>query len=132
MKEKEKLIPLRIYNLSHSLMKTEIFSLLGDKYLSVLPEGTSIVSTPAEANVISWDGLMPAKFRSQLVKFIDRNKAGKVFLLTGEPVTLAENNQAVRLLKTENLDVVEVAGWNILPEELVAGLIECHKKINHV
>lgn len=123
---------MRIYNLSHSLMKTEIFSLLGDKYLSVLPEGSEIVPTPGEANVICWDGVLTKKFKSQLLKFVDQNKAGKVFLLTGESMTLVESNDAVEFLNTENLDVVRIPGWNVLPEELVGALIECHKKINHV
>jgi hypothetical protein len=131
-KEKIKQIPLKIYILSHSLMKTEFLALLGDKYRAALPEGAMLVNRPDEANVIGWDGLLTPKLKPDLLNFIEANKDQKIFLILGSYLELTATHASKGGIYPDESQIVSIPRAHPLPEELLAALIECHKKINHV
>jgi hypothetical protein len=55
-----------------------------------------------------------------------------VLLLLGESQTLHKERQGVKILNTENLNVVELSSWSVLPEEILGALEDCYKKLKHV
>ncbi len=129
---KEKPLPLRIYNFSHPLMHTEWLTLTGDKYHRTLPFEWEMVKEMASAQVITWDGVITPKNQSIVDEMIRELKGNKILLLIGESMTLLKNHPMVKLLDPKDLNFVEVAGWSILPEEILAALESCHQKLNHV
>lgn len=129
---KEKPIPLRIYNFSHPLMHTEWLTLVGDKYHRTLPFEWEMVKDLASAQVITWDGVMTPKNQPVVDEVMASLKENKILLLMGESMTLLKNHPIVKILEPKDLKFVEVAGWNILPEEILAALESCHQKLNHV
>lgn len=129
---KEKTQPLKIYNFSHPLMMTEVMSLVGDKYAQTLPFDWELSSDYAASDVVLWDGVITVRNRTIAEALIEDVKKGKVLLLIGESMTLLKDHPMVKLLNPENLNLVEVPGWNVLPEEILAALEACYKKSKHV
>ncbi len=129
---KEKPAPLRIYNFSHPLMHTEWVTLVGDKYHRTLPFEWEMVKNIASAQVIAWDGIITPKNQNIVDELLISLKENKILLLIGESITLLENHPVVKMIDTKGFKFVEVAGWNILPEEILAALESCHQKLNHV
>lgn len=129
---KEKPVPLRIFNFSHPLMHTEWVTLIGDKYHRILPFEWEMVKDLASAQVITWDGVITPKNQSLVDEILATLKDNKILLLMGESMTLLKNHPMVKILDPKDLNFVEVAGWNILPEEILAALESCHQKLNHV
>lgn len=129
---KDKNQTFKIYNFSHPLMQTEIFSLTGDKYKDILSFKWELSNDYASSDVVLWDGVITVKNREAVEKMIDDVKSGKVLFLLGESETLLKNHPLVKLQKTENLNCVELFGWNILPEEILSALETCYKKSKHV
>lgn len=129
---KDKNQSLKIYNFSHPLMQTEIFSLTGDKYKDTLSFKWELTNNYASSDVVLWDGVITVKNKEAVEKMIDDVKSGKVLFLLGESETLMKNHPLVKLQKTENLNCVELFGWNILPEEILSALETCYKKSKHV
>lgn len=129
---KEKINTLKIFNFSHPLITTEILSLNGDKFNKTLPFSWEITSDYASSDVVLWDGVITVKNAEAVEKMIDDVKSGKVLLLIGESLTLLKDHPMVKLQNTENLNCVELFGWNILPEEILAAFETCHKKLKHV
>jgi hypothetical protein len=52
--------------------------------------------------------------------------------MIGESMTLLKDHPMVKIQNTENLNVVEVPGWNVLPEEILVAIETCQKKSGHV
>lgn len=129
---KEKPVPLRIYNFSHPLMHTEWLTLVGDKYFKTLPFDWEMVKDISIAQVITWDGVITPKNQSLVDDMLEELKGNKILLLIGESMTLLKNHPIVKILDPKDLKLVEVAGWSILPEEILAALESCHQKLNHV
>ena len=65
-------------------------------------------------------------------KIINDTKSDKILLLIGESCTLLKDHSVIKLLDFENLNYVNLPGWNVLPEEVLAALETCHKKLKNV
>jgi hypothetical protein len=129
---KEKVAPLKIFNFSHPLMNTEWLSIQSDKFSRALPFEWEMVSDYASAEVVVWDGVITAK-NSEIVSMMFQDfRENKVLLLLGESMTLLRNHPVVKMLNPSGLRFVEVASWNILPEEILSALEQCREKSQHV
>ncbi len=129
---KEKPTPLKIYNFSHPLMHTEWLTLTGDKYHRILPFEWEMVKDIAASQVIVWDGIITPKNQTIVDELHVVLKQDKILLLMGESMTLFKNHPIVKNLDPKDLKVVEVTGWNILPEEILEAFESCYQKLNHV
>ena len=129
---KDKIAPLKIFNFSHPLMVTEWLSIQSDKFSRSLPFSWEIVSDYASAEVVIWDGVITPKNEEIVSKMFTDFKEAKVLLLLGESMTLLKNHPTVKMLNPEGLRYVELAGWNILPEEILSALEQCRERIAHV
>ncbi len=123
---------IKIFNFSHPLMTTEVLSLLGDKYVSSLPFSWEFSKDYDQSDIVMWDGVMTPKNNDIVEKILGDVKSGKVLLLLGESQTLHKDRPGVKILNTENLNMVELPGWSLLPEELLAAIETCYKKLKHV
>jgi Ni,Fe-hydrogenase III small subunit len=130
--KKDKKNVLNIFNFSHPLMNTEVFSILGNKYADTLQFQWQLTSDYLKADVILWDGVINPKNQSYVEKIMSDIKAGKVLLLIGESLTLLKVHPAIRLLDLEKINCVELLGWNVLPEEILIALETCYKKLENV
>lgn len=122
----------KVFNFSHPLMTTEMLSLLGDKYANCLPFLWEISNDYDQSDIVLWDGIMTPKNNEVVEKILNDVKSGKVLLLLGDSQTLHKNRPGIKILNTENLNIVELSGWSILPEELLAAIENCYKKLKHV
>jgi Ni,Fe-hydrogenase III small subunit len=113
-------------------MMTEVMSLVGDKYSTALPFAWEFSTDYASSQVVLWDGVITVKNASIVEKMIEDVKKGKVLLMIGESMTLLKDHPMVKIQNTENLNVVEVPGWNVLPEEILVAIETCQKKSGHV
>ncbi len=129
---KDKIAPLKIFSFSHPLMMTEWFSVQSDKFSRSLPFSWEIVSDYASSEVVIWDGVITPKNEEIVGKMFTDFKETKVLLLFGESMTLLKNHPTVKMLNPEGLRYVELAGWNILPEEILSALEQCRERIAHV
>lgn len=129
---KEKVAPVKIYNFSHPLMNTEWLSIQSDKFSRSLPFEWQMVNDYASAEIVIWDGVITPK-NAELTSVMFKDfKDSKVLLLLGESMTLLKNHPTVKMLNPEGLRFVEVAGWNILPEEILSALEVCREKLKNV
>lgn len=129
---KEKVAPLRIYNFSHPLMNTEWLSIQSDKFSRALPFEWETVSDYASAEIVVWDGVITPKNEEIVSRMMNDFKETKVLLLLGESMTLLKNHPIVKMLNPTGLRFVEVASWNILPEEILSALEICREKLKNV
>lgn len=129
MKEKEK--KLKIYNFSNPLMNTELLSVLGDKFSRTLSFEIEYVREPETADVILWDGIMGPR-AAHLERLLKCLKEGKALFLLGESQTLFKGHPVVKEFELDAANVVEAAGWSLLPEEIIARFEACYQKLNHV
>lgn len=129
---KEKVAPVKIYNFSHPLMTTEWLSIQSDKFSRTLPFEWEMVNDYASAEIVVWDGVITPKNAEITDSMIKDFKESKVLLLLGESMTLLRHHPVVRMLNPEGLRYVEVAGWNILPEEILSALELCREKLKNV
>jgi Ni,Fe-hydrogenase III small subunit len=123
---------LKVFNFSHPLMHTEVFSLLSSKYAHSLPFEWNLTSDYNEAHVILWDGVMTLKNKIFVDKIMTDTQSDKILLLIGESWTLLKDHPFIKLLDFENSHFVTLPGWNLLPEEILAALETCHKKFKNV
>lgn len=129
---KEKVAPLKIYNFSHPLMNTEWLSIQSDKFSRALSFEWEMVSDYAASEIVVWDGVITPKNSEIVSRMFSDFKETKVLLLLGESMTLLRNHPIVKMLNPTGLRYVEVAGWNILPEEILSALELCREKLKHV
>ena len=129
---KDKVAPVKIYNFSHPLMTTEWLSIQSDKFSRALPFEWEMVNDYASAEIVVWDGVITPKNADLTSVMFKDFKDAKVLLLLGESMTLLRNHPIVRMLNPEGLRYVEVASWNILPEEILSALELCREKLKNV
>ena len=130
MKEETKV--LKIFHLSHPLITTEWLSVLGDKYQKSLAFNWSIVTDLKEADVVVWDGVITPKLSPMIQPLMEEFKQNKILLLVGEALTSLRQHPMVKLASIDDLRYVEISGWSILPEEILAALEACNQKVTHV
>jgi Ni,Fe-hydrogenase III small subunit len=129
---KDKQVAFKIYHFSHPLMQTEMISLAGDKYKNVLPFEWTFVNSFNEADVVVWDGIITPRNQGYIRDMLENIGSTKALLLLGESLTLFRNHPMVQELKFDSIKKVEVAGWNILPEEILAAFEACREQLTHV
>ncbi len=123
---------LKIFSLGHPLMTTEWKSILGDKYCHALSFDFEITDNFDEASVIAWDGVISLKQKRNLPAIEERLKQGKTLLLFGESQTLFKDHPLVSVFNSSEMNVIQLTGWSVLPEEILAALEACYQKIAHV
>ena len=129
---KKKPIPIKIFSFSHPMVQAESLSVLGDKYKHALPFEWEVVSDLTQAQIIAWDGVVSLKNQLLVDQILTEVKKDKVLLLIRESMTLLKDHSIVKLYEPHEINYVEVSGWGILPEEILAALNECYKKLKHV
>jgi len=129
---KEKKTILKLFNFSHPLINTEVLSLMGNKYVETLPFNWQLTSDYNSAHILLWDGVITPKNRLVVEKMMTDLKSNKILLLIGESMTLLRDHPVIKLLNIENLNYVELPGWSILPEEILAAIETCYKKLENV
>jgi len=129
---KEKPVPLKIFNFSHPLIQTEWMTLMGDKYNRALSFEWEMVNDIESAAVVTWDGIVTPRNRELVEKMLTQLKGNKILLLIGESMTLLKNHPVVQSFETNELKIIEIPGWSLLPEEILGALETCHQKLNHV
>ncbi len=123
---------LKIFSLGHPLMTTEWRSILGDKYCHALPFDYVITDNMEEASVIAWDGLISLKQKRNVPEIEAQLKKGKVLLMIGESQTLFKDYPIVSIFNSPEIATIQLSGWSVLPEEILAALEACYQKITHV
>lgn len=123
---------LKLFNFSHPLMNTEMYSLIGDKYSGTLPFTFEFVDDINESDVILWDGLITSKNKNVAEIILSLIGPDRILLLIGESLTLFRDHPLVRFIDNKNLHLMELPGWNVLPEEILQKLEECFKKLKNV
>lgn len=129
---KDKPIALKIFNFSSPLMYSEMLAIQGDKYSKVLPFEWIFVNELDQADIVVWDGIVTPKNTSFVSQMLEKVKSNKVLLLLGESMTLFKNHPIANSFDYSEVKTVEVAGWNVLPEEILSALEICREKLNHV
>lgn len=128
----EKRPVLKIYSLGHPLMTTEWRSILGDKYCQALPFNIEITESMEDASVIAWDGVISLKQRRNVPEIEAELRKGKVLLMLGESQTLFKDHPLVKIFSSKENCTIQLTGWSILPEELLAAFEACYQKIANV
>jgi hypothetical protein len=129
---KQKIELIKVFNFSHPLMATEVLSVLGDKFSGSLPFEWELSKDYSSSDIVLWDGVITAKNQKIVDKILGDIKSGKVLLLVGESQTLLKQHPWIKTLNTENLNLVELSSWSVLPEEILGALENCYKKLKHV
>lgn len=129
---KEKISSLKFYNFSHPLLNTEVLSLFGDKYERALSFSWEFTSDYETADVVLWDGVVTPRNTQQAERILSDVAKTKILLLIGESMTLFRGHSLVKSFSLEGIRVVELAGWNVLPEEILLAFESCYQKIKHV
>lgn len=130
--QKSSIFVLKIYLLPQPLFSTEWLSILGDKYVNCAPIRWEFVEDIKDSHVIAWDGVITPKYTFHLEEIQNQLKSGKILLLQGEARTLYKNHPFVELVDLNQLTYVELPGWSVLPEQIIAALLQCHQKLAHV
>lgn len=123
---------LRLFNFSHPLMNTEMYSIAGDKYSGTLPFTFEFVDNINESDVVLWDGVITSKNKNVAEIILSLIGPDRILLLIGESLTLFREHPMVKLIDNRNLNLMELPGWNVLPEEILQKLEECFKKLKNV
>lgn len=123
---------LNIYCFNQPALNTEWDSLRSDKYRGTLNFDWKFVENLDEAQIIAWDGVITPKGRHYTEKIIQKLKDGALLLLMGEGRTLFKDSSLVELLDLDQIRYVELNGWSLLPEDILATLEVCNQKIRHV
>ncbi len=122
---------LNIYCLGGPHLSTEWMSIMGDKYRGHCSFEPVLVSTPEDAEVVVWDGILTPKNSRIIQELLDRLSDKVVFLISGEASTFHLDHPFVRLNSRE-LPTVFLSPSKTLPEEILDALQECRKKASHV
>lgn len=117
---------IRLFSFSHLLVDSEVPSLLGDKFFQGSDFTLVLTRDLEKANVIAWDGIVTKKNKIFAEKILNELKNGKALLL------LRNNAGESPVINLDEINYVELPAWSVLPEELMIGLMECHKKLKHV
>jgi hypothetical protein len=129
--KKEKL-ELKFFCLGHPALSTEMLSILGDKFSHSLPFEIKMTSSIEDSSVIVWDGIISLKMRRIFPEILNYLRQNRVLLLIGDSVTLTEGQEILKQFRPDEIAGVYLNGWNLLPEEILQGLMDCYQKIKHV
>lgn len=105
---------------------------MGDKYCHALPFEVVFTENLDEAAVVVWDGVISLKMERVFPAIEEELKKGKILILTGESQTLYKNHPNVRFFHAPEIATIELPGWSVLPEEILAALENCYQKITNV
>ena len=130
--QKNEIFVLKIYLLPQPLFSTEWLSILGDKYRNCANMRWEIVEDIKDCHVIAWDGVITPKYKIHQEEIFQQLQSGKILLLQGEARTLYKNHPFVELIDLGKISYVELPGWSVLPEQIIAALLQCHEKLAHV
>lgn len=122
---------LLIYGLNQPLIKTEWISILGNKFSEALSFKFKFTDDISAAHVVAWDGTISPKLERMMPE-IERQLETKILLFLGESQTLLKSHPFVRIHQGNPERTLQLTGWNVLPEEILATLEECYQKIHHV
>src|SRR6478672_6970869 len=81
-------VTLNIFCLGGPLLSTEWASIMSDKYRAHMAFEPVIVQTPADANIVVWDGILTPKSTPIIGEFLKNLSDKTVLLITGEGKTL--------------------------------------------
>lgn len=123
---------LKLFNFSHPLLNTEVNSIVGDKFSEALPFKVELVDTLEASNVVLWDGVITPKNRKITDKIIQSIGADRVLFLIGESMTLFQSSDVARTVDPSGMNVVELPGWMVLPEEIISKVQSCYQKLYNV
>lgn len=129
---KKNIETLKIYQLPNPLMSTELLALLGNKYFEALSFRWEFVSDISQCDVVIWDGVInskSARIYETMIPYIDDKK---MLMLVRDSLAYPSENPMIKLIDLEKVQYVEISGWGALPEEILAALEQCYKKIKHV
>jgi hypothetical protein len=122
----------KIFSLNQPFISSEWRAVLGDKYRHALPFEILLTDNIFDAQVIAWDGVISLKLKRLLPEIMNLLNQGKVVLHMGESRTLLKNHEFVEFMDFSNYKIVELTGWSVLPEDILAALEQCHQKFNNV
>ncbi len=123
---------LKIFFLSQPLLHTEWLSLMGDKYCHSMPFKLEVTHDVESAQIVAWDGVITAKSASLMKSVLGLLKDNKILLIQGEARTLFKDHPIISQVDLELLNYVEMPGWSVLPEEMIAALEICLQRVSHV
>jgi hypothetical protein len=123
---------LKIYSLNQPFISSEWRAIEGDKYRHALPFEIVLTDDIEEAQVIAWDGVISLKLKRLVPEIKNYFNQGKVLLLMGESQSLFKNHALVELFNFKDYKIVELTGWSVLPEDILAALEQCHQKFKNV
>ena len=130
MKENQQI--LKIYSLSSPLLFTEVFAILGDKYNSALPFRWELTRDLSSAHIVLWDGVVTLRNKNLVQSTLSKLNPGKVLLFINGSATLLKESFTAQVIEPGNVPMVELKGWNILPEEIISAIEACQKKLTYV
>ncbi len=122
----------KIFSLNQPFVSSEWRAVLGDKYRHALPFEIYLTDKISDAQVIAWDGVISLKLKRLMPEIINHLNKGKVVLLMGESQTLLKSHEFVEFMDFSDYKTVELTGWSVLPEDILAALEQCHQKFNNV
>ena len=85
-----------------------------------------------EASVIAWDGVISLTQRRIEDELISHLQKGKVLLRMGESQTLFADHPFIKLFQSPEIATIQLGGWSVLPEEILAALEACYQKMTNV
>jgi hypothetical protein len=124
---------LKIFLLSRSSLAIQWSSLMGDKYSHALPFPWEFTTHLHDADVISWDGFMNSKssyYYQEVIEVLKDKKS--LLILENEATSLYQKNSFLSRICLDDIPFIELSGGNVVPEDLLAALEECHKRLGHV
>jgi len=125
--------PLNIFIFGTTLYSNEWSALLGDKYQSALSFPWAITDDVEHAEVIAWSGLMNSKSSVQLKKFESILKEkNRILILENEAKSLYASNPDTLSIDLHEIRFVALPSGGVLPEDLLAAIDNCHKKLTNV
>lgn len=118
----------KIFLMSQPLGNLEWLTLLSDKYLA--NQGFHIETTWDfdSADIIAWDGVISPKLELYLPRILENLNRGKILILMGEARTLLQKHSIISLLDLKGLNVIDLPGWTIIPEDIILALSSDRQK----
>jgi hypothetical protein len=124
---------LKVFLVSPRNLSSEWTSIVSDKYINSLPFNWTFTEDCQNADVIAWDGIYNYKSAYYLKEIIEQLETGRsVLILQNEASTMFDNRPLLFKVDLQKIKYVELMGGNVLPEDLLAALEKCHKKLGHV
>lgn len=104
------------------MQSTEWLSLEGSKFKDALSFPWKFVSSPKEAHVIVWDGVLTPKLSHRKAEIMEMLIPKKILICNG----------AIEDAHFDSVEKVILPGLTNKPEELLAALNECFERLKNV